>query len=632
VNLTQRQLPALFAALALAAAPALAEAPAAQGKTVITRLSDLPTYTYPMPAKPSVMVRDAAAVRALAEAIEKDLRADLANFDIQDVTAVRRMHGTLLTIAMLKGDDAEAQKQVGIVRGMQEKPAAKLTSGRITEALIAARQGPAGDFDRTLRTHLEAALAALPWDVVQDDLQGTKGYLEYASEGLVIGSLETSLDPPAMEAGALSQSLADNILGAAYTLTVMLPHKETLHAAYAAVVDSHKEALKPDIWAARDVALDASAKLSPVTIAIWDSGVDFGIQALGRQAWVNTKEVPGNGQDDDSNGLVDDVHGIGWTLHGDYTPELLFPVRTVVADPMVFQQYSKGFSDLQANVDSKEATELKQKLASLPKDEFKPFVEGLTAYGQYSHGTHVAGIAFAGNPAARLMAARITFDYRIIGDRPTIAQAYKDAASAVRTVDYFVEQGVKVVNMSWGGSLAGLEAALEQTGAPGTPEERRALARRIYDIGYKSLFEALRDAPGILFIVSAGNSDANVDFDEFMPSSFKLPNVMVSGAVDQAGDETSFTSFGNSDVYSNGFEVDSYVPGGARLKYSGTSMSAPNMTNLAAKLWALYPDLTVAQVRQLIIGGADDKQAGERTIRLMNPKRTFELAARAAGK
>ena len=39
---------------------------------------------------------------------------------------------------------------------MQEKPAAKLTSGRITEALIADRQGPAGDFDRTLRTHLDS--------------------------------------------------------------------------------------------------------------------------------------------------------------------------------------------------------------------------------------------------------------------------------------------------------------------------------------------------------------------------------------------------------------------------------------------------------------------------------------------
>jgi len=619
------------ATLALSAFPVSAGEPGAQERTVITRLSDLPTYTYTLPARPSVMVRDPAAVRALADAIEKDIRADLANFDIQDVTAVRRMHGTLLTIAMLKGDDAEAAKQVTIVREMQEKPAAKLTSGRIAEAFIAARQGPPEQFDATLRGHLESALRDLPWDVVEDSLQGTKGYLEYASEGLVIGGLESSLDPAA-ESGALSQQLAENILGAAYTLAFTLPHKEALHAAYAAVVDAHKEERKPDIWAERDVGLDASAGLSPVTVAIWDSGVDFGIAGLGNQAWTNEKEVPGNDLDDDGNGLVDDVQGIGFTLHADYTPTLLFPIRDVGADPAVYQQYAKGFSDLRANVDSDEATEVKQKLSSLPKDEYKPFVEGMSAYANYSHGTHVAGIAAAGNPAAQVMAARITFDHRVIGDRPTIAMAYKRAYAATRAVDYFVEQGARVVNMSWGGSLSGIEAALEQTGAPGTPEERRALARRIYDIGYKALQEAMRDAPGVLFVIAAGNSDNNVDFDEVYPSSIELPNVMVAGAVDQAGDETSFTSFGNSDVYANGFEVDSYVPGGARLKFSGTSMAAPNVTNLAAKLWALHPGLSVAEVKQLIVDGADDRVAGDRSYKLLNPKRSIELAANRAGK
>ena len=41
------------------------------------------------------------------------------------------------------------------------------------------------------------------------------------------------------------------------------------------------------------------AGLSPVPMAVWDSGVDFGIDALGRIAWVNDREVPGNGKDDD---------------------------------------------------------------------------------------------------------------------------------------------------------------------------------------------------------------------------------------------------------------------------------------------------------------------------------------------
>ena len=628
MNVFLRRLCALLI-LSAGLVPLFAAQGAAEGKTTITRLSDLPTYTYTLPAKPSVMVRDPAAVTSLAEAIEKDIRSDLATYDIQDVTAVRRMHGSLLTIAMLRGDAAEARKQVAIVRDMEEKPAAKLTTGRITEAVLAAREGPAEAFDATLQSNLEAALGALPWEVVQDNLQGTKGYLEYVSEGLVIGGLETSLDPPA-ESGQLSQQLADNILGAAYTLSVILPNKAVLHAAYAAVVNAHKEAMKPDIWAERDVALGAADKLSPVSVAVWDSGVDFGIDALGNQAWTNDREIPGNGQDDDGNGLIDDVHGIGWTLHDDYTAELLFPVRTVVADPLPFQQYYKGFGDLQANIDSDEATELKTKLSALPKEAYQAFVEGLGAYGNYAHGTHVAGISLAGNPAAQLLVARRTFDHRIIGDRPTIAQAYKGAAASARTVDYFVEQGVRVVNMSWGGSLSGIEAALEQTGAPGTPEERRALARRIYDIGYKALSEAMRDAPGVLFVIAAGNSDNNVNFDEVYPSSIRLPNVMVAGAVDQAGDETSFTSFGNSEVFANGFEVESYVPGGAELKFSGTSMAAPNVTNLAAKLWALHPELTVAQVQQLIVDGADDKQAGERTYKLMNPKRSIELAAQAA--
>jgi hypothetical protein len=41
-----------------------------------------------------------------------------------------------------------------------------------------------------------------------------------------------------------------------------------------------------------------------------------------------------------------------------------------------------------------------------------------------------------------------------------------------------------------------------------------------------------------------------------MPASIDLPNIMVAGAADQAGDVISFTSVGKSvDVYSNGFEV-----------------------------------------------------------------------------
>ncbi|RKX28684.1 MAG: hypothetical protein DRP47_03750, partial [Candidatus Zixiibacteriota bacterium] len=108
---------------------------------------------------------------------------------------------------------------------------------------------------------------------------------------------------------------------------------------------------------------------------------------------------------------------------------------------------------------------------------------------------------------------------------------------------------------------------------------------------------------------------------------FDLPNIISIGAVDQAGDETSFTSFGKVDVYANGFEVKSYIPGGHEMKLSGTSMSSPNTTNLAAKLLAIRPDLTTAQLRKLLIDAADVKVAGDREVRLLNPAKSLELLA-----
>ncbi|MBU0518305.1 S8 family serine peptidase, partial [bacterium] len=79
------------------------------------------------------------------------------------------------------------------------------------------------------------------------------------------------------------------------------------------------------------------------------------------------------------------------------------------------------------------------------------------------------------------------------------------------------------------------------------------------------------------------------------------------------------------DAYANGFEVMSYVPGGDRMALSGTSMASPNVTNLAAKLFALNAKLTPVQVRKLIEKGCEERKSGERVVRLINPKKSVEL-------
>ncbi len=197
------------------------------------------------------------------------------------------------------------------------------------------------------------------------------------------------------------------------------------------------------------------------------------------------------------------------------------------------------------------------------------------------------------------------------------------ATNYVETIEYMKTHGVRVVNMSWGGTVRGTESDLEANGVGETAEERARLAREMFDIEKEALFNAMEQATGILFVNAAGNDNDNVSFEDYYPASFELPNLLVVGAVDKAGDVTSFTSFGPTvDVYANGYEVESYLPGGERLAASGTSASSPSAANLAAKILTVAPSLTPSEVIALIKAGADPNPEG---LLLMNPKRSMEL-------
>ncbi|MEP5566857.1 MAG: S8 family serine peptidase [Halioglobus sp.] len=596
-------------------------------RPVIEKKDDLPRHDYQLniPVVALYAPENRSTLIDLGRSTSADAASDLLKFDIRDDNTVQGFYADLGTVALMEQRWQDYLDLLVKRRALETKEANKLTMGLIGEATARTELGDSQS-DATFKAVFTQLVEALPFETVQDNLKSLKGRTEFLTEALVMGNLESSYQPLVDNTGGkISYDTASTLVNASFTLDHFIPRATIINE----VLSEHIAANaveKVDIWEARKVELGTEDKGSPVLISVWDSGVDVSIFEKLDQVWTNQREVPDNGKDDDGNGFVDDIHGVAYDLESDKTTDLLRPIeQDFSVNTQELKVHSKGLGDLIANVDSEEAAQLRKVMAALPQNEVKEFLENLGLYSGYAHGTHVSGIALEGNPYARLLVARMTYNHTQMPRKPTLEEAHKNAQMFREVGKYFRDNKVRAVNMSWGGSLRGIEEALEAHNAGGSAEERKALAREIYQTGDKGLREAIGGSPNVLFITSAGNSDNDVKFDEFYPSSYDYPNLLTVGAVDIAGEETSFTSLGNVDIYANGFEVESYVPGGDRMNLNGTSMASPQVLNLASKLWALDPTLSVAEVRQLILDGADDKALESRTIRLMNPAASIAL-------
>lgn len=81
-------------------------------------------------------------------------------------------------------------------------------------------------------------------------------------------------------------------------------------------------------------------KGSTVIVAVIDSGIDIDHEDLQGSIWTNTKEIPGNGIDDDNNGYVDDIHG--WNFLGDGYNEQLEYVRLLASGDTSHPRYAEA--------------------------------------------------------------------------------------------------------------------------------------------------------------------------------------------------------------------------------------------------------------------------------------------------
>ena len=204
------------------------------------------------------------------------------------------------------------------------------------------------------------------------------------------------------------------------------------------------------------------------------------------------------------------------------------------------------------------------------------------------HGTHVAGTIGAEGDNGKGVVG-VNWQVSIMGLKFLDGNGSGELADAVQAIVYAADNGAKILNNSWGGG--GFSKALEDA------------------------IKYARDK-GALFVAAAGNSGTNNDTKPSYPANYEVENVISVAASDHQDAMASFSQYGSKtvDISAPGVDIMSTVPGNRYAPLDGTSMATPHVSGAAALILAQYPDLNYREVMVRILGGADRKNALDRTV------------------
>ncbi|TNJ47102.1 S8 family serine peptidase [Tamlana fucoidanivorans] len=201
-----------------------------------------------------------------------------------------------------------------------------------------------------------------------------------------------------------------------------------------------------------------------------------------------------------------------------------------------------------------------------------------------SHGTHVAGIIAAvrnNGKGANGVANNVEImSVRVV---PNGDEYDKDVALGIR---YAVDNGAQVINGSFGKSFS-----------PHSDWVREAIA-----------YASEKD---VVFVHAAGNDSNNVDIEPNFPDDnidgkeISETYIRVGALSPNYGSNlvAGFSNYGkqNVDVFAPGASIYSTFPENDYKSIGGTSMAAPAVAGVAALIRSYYPNLSAAQVKQIIM-------------------------------
>jgi len=195
----------------------------------------------------------------------------------------------------------------------------------------------------------------------------------------------------------------------------------------------------------------------------------------------------------------------------------------------------------------------------------------------HGHGTHVAGTAGALNNTIGVVgvAPKVT----LVAVKVLDASGSGSWASVAAGIDWSISNNIQVINMSLGG---------------GASETVRLAVESAW-------------SSGLLLVAAAGNSGNAAGRGDNVNYPAAYDQVIAVAASDSQDGRASFSSTGPAvELIAPGVSILSTLPGDKYGTMSGTSMSSPHVAGAAALAWAVNPELSNAQLRQILRDTAED--------------------------